>query len=75
MASDTHALPLSLHSPFDSLFQGNLTDQSQVLLAHVHDNHHYVLLTGWDPESKLLTVNDPFYNSTVHTLTHKTGHA
>jgi len=45
--------------------RGNLTAQSQVFIAHVHDRTHFVLLTGWDTAANAFTVNDPFYNTTV----------
>lgn len=37
-----------------------------VFAAHVHDNHHFVLLTGPGPNEDEFEVNDPFYPSTSY---------
>jgi hypothetical protein len=45
--------------------QKGLTSGDYVYIAHVHDKHHFVLLTGFNPASPdVFYVNDPFYNST-----------
>lgn len=36
-----------------------------MVTAHVHNNHHFVLLTSWNDALGQFNVNDPFYNSTV----------
>ena len=44
--------------------QADLADTSDrhlVYIAHVKDNHHFVLLTGWDAAAQAFTVHDPFY--------------
>ena len=35
---------------------------SMVYIAHVRNNSHFVLLTGWNSTSQMFTANDPNYH-------------
>jgi hypothetical protein len=40
------------------------TDSGLVVILHVHNNNHYVLMTGYDGDD--LLVNDPYYDSAFY---------
>lgn len=51
--------------PSMASIQAGLTAGNIIYIAHVHDNGHFVLLTGFDAaQPDALSTNDPFYNST-----------
>jgi len=46
--------------------QAGLQKNAAVYLAHVRNNHHFVLLTSWNDSISQFNVNDPFYNVTSY---------
>ena len=49
--------------PLETIKSGLATasDRHLVFIAHVHNNHHFVLLTGWDDDQSMFTALDPNY--------------
>ena len=43
-----------------------IADERIIHVAHVHNNHHFVLLIGAVPLQQAFFVHDPFYNSTSY---------
>lgn len=46
-----------------------LEQSSRFFLAHVHESHHFVLVTDVDVDRAVLHVNDPFYNTSEYPYT------
>eukprot|EP00456_Euglypha_rotunda_P020516 TRINITY_DN17900_c0_g1_i6.p1 TRINITY_DN17900_c0_g1~~TRINITY_DN17900_c0_g1_i6.p1 ORF type:complete len:140 (-),score=24.17 TRINITY_DN17900_c0_g1_i6:11-430(-) len=53
--------------PDYATLQSYIKSQQIVSIAHVRNNTHFVLLTGWDPDvANTFYVNDPAYSSTTY---------
>ena len=53
---------------FDGLLLTRYLDAGFVVIGHVRNATHFVLLNGSDDGGKTFTVMDPFYNSTSYAL-------
>ena len=45
--------------------QAGLASGDFIYVSHVHNQSHFVLLTGWDDSLGAFVVNDPFFNTVV----------
>jgi len=53
--------------PSIARIQAGLVAGDTLFIAHVHNNSHFVLLTGFDAsQPDAFTVNDPFYDTTAY---------
>ena len=50
-----------------------LSTQQKAYIAHVHDNHHFVYVTGVNVASNTVSVLDPYFNVTEYPYANVTG--
>eukprot|EP01111_Echinosteliopsis_oligospora_P005887 TRINITY_DN1962_c0_g2_i1.p1 TRINITY_DN1962_c0_g2~~TRINITY_DN1962_c0_g2_i1.p1 ORF type:complete len:224 (-),score=51.96 TRINITY_DN1962_c0_g2_i1:200-871(-) len=59
-----------VEKPSEDIMRGYIDSSSPIMIAHVHNLSHFVLVTGYDQTlDSIFYVNDPYFNTTYYHYT------